>query len=289
MRPGRLLDAALFGCAPASRAIVALSLRGRLPQRIADHWRVRQALPRLFPDGVLSTMNGALFHVPAAMVQNIRIYEPVTARLIESNLSGGMVFADVGANVGYFSVVAARTGATVHAFEPVPASLALLRKNLARHGAHDVTVHAIALGKDATPATIYVTREQFMDGIVPSPYAPPIGTIAVERRRLDDLALGRIDLLKIDIEGGEMDALAGMTRTIRDNPQLGIVVEWSPACMRAAGQKPDDLPDFLRDHGLTDIVALDNFDDAVRSVEDMAPIFAADPLAYCNLSARRPV
>jgi FkbM family methyltransferase len=177
----------------------------------------------------------------------------------ETYLRGGVtvepgdVVLDVGANVGVAAVwfAAERGAGTVHCFEPVPAIAAVLRENVA--GLAACTVHETALG--AAPGTVemtYYPRSAAMSGA----YADPArdraivatalrnaglgpGEIAEQLAgRYDDRevvrcpvttvsaflrerALSRVDLLKVDVERGELDVLAGIEEA--DWPRIAQV------------------------------------------------------------------
>jgi FkbM family methyltransferase len=141
---------------------------------------------------------------------------------------------DVGANIGMF-VLFAKTrhpGAEVLAFEPAPASVALLRQNIELHGLDNVTVHETALGATAerdVPFTYYPlipgnsTRYPEIKELQKTNMAKTLAVKVVERmhrgeqittavERLSSYldAARPIDLLKIDVEGAEVDVLLGI-------------------------------------------------------------------------------
>ena len=67
---------------------------------------------------------------------------------------------------------------------------------------------------------------------------------------LDDVVNGSADVVKIDVEGAELDVLAGMNRLLR-NPGIQLIVEWHPRLQEAAGYIAGALPRFLLDRGFT--------------------------------------
>lgn len=106
------------------------------------------------------------------------VYERPLVEYFRSNLTSGMVFADVGAQVGQFSLLAAGcVGAEghVHAFEPLPASLMRLRKNIALNGFRNVTCHEMAVADFNGEADLHI-REQDPAGL-------NTGTNSLRRRR----------------------------------------------------------------------------------------------------------
>ncbi|MGH6845639.1 MAG: FkbM family methyltransferase [Methylocella sp.] len=273
-----------------ARFVIELSTSGKLPVPIHKHWIVENRLiPELFRDGITSTINGMVFDVPTVVAAWYRNFEPVTQTLIERSLRPGMVFVDVGANVGYFSVLADRIvgpDGLVHAFEPSPPTLPMLRRNLARHGVRHVEVHEFALGETNGLREFNHTIDQLNDGFVPGPYAPVIRTERIVQKRLDDVLQGKVDFVKMDIQGTEIEVLRGMERIIRENEQISFLVEWAPACMKPAGYRAQDLPEFFSRKGFFQMRAVDDFsEDETHSVEEMLRIFATDAtgLRYCNL------
>jgi len=166
-----------------------------------------------------------------------RVYERhVTARMRE-HLGPGMTVVDIGANVGWFSLLGASVvgpGGHVHAIEANRRNSALLHRNVLRNGFEDrVTVHPVALS-DA-PATLLLAPQAGSNGIVDSGdrFAAQFDAEPVHATRLDDLLadVGRVDVLKMDIEGGEHRALLGMSGLLRRcRPQ--VFTEYSPALLR---------------------------------------------------------
>ena len=69
---------------------------------------------------------------------------------------------------------------------------------------------------------------------------------------VDDLldGLGPVDVLKMDIEGAELQAFTGLARTLAASPGIAVMFEWAPAQMEAVGDKTGALLDLLEGHGL---------------------------------------
>lgn len=138
---------------------------------------------------------------------------------IVANLSEGGVFLDVGANVGFFSLVAARVvgpSGTVVAFEPVPENASAAERNAALNSFARVRVVQAAVGAAPGRMTLHVTRHPGGAALASSA-APPdrVNSIEVEVVSLDAaFESGRVpppDLVKIDVEGAELDVLRGMS------------------------------------------------------------------------------
>jgi FkbM family methyltransferase len=138
-----------------------------------------------------------------------------------------MVF-DIGANVGFYSCLAASRGKRVLAFEPAPRNLKFLYRNLLSNGFSAVEVFPVGLGPKAglMPIYGYGGITSFIPGWAQSPkngsHFAPVAT-------LDFLVDGKFAdqrvLIKMDVEGFELDVLTGARRTLNRNPKPTWMVE----------------------------------------------------------------
>lgn len=179
---------------------------------------------------------------------NIRIH-----RLLDALVAPGATVIDVGANIGYDTVYAAgRAGPSgrVVAVEPAPDNLAVLERNLAAAGCSNVVVENVAAGRTAGTSDFYLRgATSAVNSLFPeSCYADVTGVLQVPIVRLDDLVDGEADVVKIDVEGAELDVLEGMPRLL-GHPTLALVVEWHPKLQALAGYAMDALPRWLLDRG----------------------------------------
>ena len=181
---------------------------------------------------------------------NIRVH-----RLMDSAIRRGATVVDVGANIGYNTVYASRrvgpTGRVV-AIEPAADNIGVLRENIGTNGLDNVVVRPVAAGRAHEVRDFFLRGEvSAVNSLFPnSVYAAVTGIEQVQVAPLDDLVDVDPDLVKIDVEGAELDVLAGMTRLLRSSA-LRLIVEWHPGLQEAAGYAPDALPRLLLDHGLT--------------------------------------
>lgn len=165
-------------------------------------------------------------------------------------LRKGGVVVDVGANIGYYAVRFARAvGASgrVHAFEVDQRALRCLRRTL-RHNALR-QLHLYELAVSSAPGTLYLsqTKESGHTRAQSSGEGRSVPSV-----RLDDhicaCALERVDLIKIDVEGAELQVLRGAPATLR-NMRPRLVVEVVGDAMAEFGDSPHALADFLRELG----------------------------------------
>lgn len=147
---------------------------------------------------------------------------PVQLALAE-HLGAGDVFYDVGANVGFFTVIAARLvgeAGHVYAFEPVAGNAALIRRNAALNRFRNVTVVERAVSEHSGPGQLRLAH--YSGGAALATVPPPpdaAGIVAVTLTSLDDAIRheGRRQpsLVKVDVEGAEAEVLRGMTWTLQ--------------------------------------------------------------------------
>ena len=140
------------------------------------------------------------------------------------------VFLDVGANNGLYTMIATSMKSDVKAvaFEPVPAIIALLRRNIALNQLEDrVRVVEVALSDANGEATIYLPDPghglvETSASLLSNFSANSAAAMVVKTARLDDINLdGRTAVIKVDIEGFELEFLRGAQETIkRDRPVI---------------------------------------------------------------------
>jgi len=134
-------------------------------------------------------------------------------------LKPGQIVADIGANIGTYSLRASnRVGerGTVVAFEPMPNTLELLRRNCARNGASNIVIVPKAVGAEVGRTTLRTSGHHSSASIVNSAFSIGFDAeITTIDYILPELKLARLDHVKMDIEGAEPLALQGMETTIR--------------------------------------------------------------------------
>lgn len=157
------------------------------------------------------------------------IWEPAETRYLEEILRPGQTFVDVGAHVGYFSVLAAeRVGpeGSVIAVEPEARNLDLLHRNLARNGVDRARVIPFAAGARTGWSRLAVDdRNRGGHRLVAGD--DPDGGSWVRCVRLDDVLPARVDVIKIDAQGYDHEIVDGLTRTLEANPWAILIVEFS--------------------------------------------------------------
>lgn len=203
-------------------------------------------------------------------------------RLLAEAIPAGGTVLEGGAHLGFVTIHAARAAGPqgrVVTFEPNPDVQPVLRENLAANGVSDrVTVVPKALGDSAGTARFFL-REDTSSLLDLAPDARPV---EVEVVRADEELAGPVDVVKLDVEGGEPAALRGMERLL-GGPQgpSAIFVECFPRLLEAAGSSRDDLIGLLESHGYR----VEWIDEARDRVAPLSQQWTGE---YANLRCTRP-
>lgn len=220
-----------------------------------------------------------------------REYERLLTHWLQSRLYPGMTAIDVGAHIGYLSIAMARAVGSegrVLAVEPCSDNLRFLDQNIRDNHIGNIEVFPLAAGGQDGRRSFHVTGSSDSHGFYDHPLTTTRETVEVEVRRIDSLNAESVDLVKIDVEGAELDVLDGMTRVLSEGLSK-LVVEWNPACQRAAGRSVSDLPRALTRLGFS-LEALDDLRNRVLSVEQVLDEWSRgelDDAWYANIVAVR--
>ncbi|MCA9198135.1 MAG: FkbM family methyltransferase, partial [Planctomycetales bacterium] len=168
-------------------------------------------------------------------------YEPQETILLQRLLAAGQTFVDVGANWGYFSLLASQfvgANGTVLSCEPDPRLYTLLQSNLQRNYLHQV--HALQLAISNQHGSVQLQGFNEDEGnwgvsrirVSAEPDHLPQNTFTAQTQLLDDLldqlGIETVDLVKLDIEGAEALALQGMRTGLREHRYHSLLVEFHP-------------------------------------------------------------
>lgn len=252
---------------------------------ILRNYRLRRAAsalgsPRLMPEGFQFASYPMMFEPT---------WEAAERQIISGLLPQSAAFIDVGANHGFYALLAARVGKPVVAIEPDEGNLAILRSNIALNQA-DVEVHAAALSDTNGESWVYGDGDmasllQAWQG-VGKHFRQKVATVRLDEA-INSRWRGEQLLIKIDVEGAEDRVLAGASATLARVPKPIWLIETYPRLptggpcpafrkvfetMRAAGYEARLATDLEK------IVSEDDVDAWVR-----------DPLRSSNFLFREPV
>jgi FkbM family methyltransferase len=170
-------------------------------------------------------------------------FEPVETTLCLGLIKSGDVVVDIGANIGYYALLFARQVGplgTVVAFEPDADNFRLLTANVGANGYTNVRMEQAAVSAATAQLVLYLNEVNRMDHRT---YDAGDGRqrVSIRAVSLDDYfatSASRVNLIKMDIQGSEPDALEGMTRLLGENPDVVLVTEFWPYGLRRAGHDP---------------------------------------------------
>jgi FkbM family methyltransferase len=213
---------------------------------------------RFFGRGIEWQINGVPFRIDARYRRQMgQEYDRDLAPFFHKEVKPGFLCWDIGANVGVYVLQLANWSGPdgrLVAFEPNPATVAVLRKHVKMNGLENrVTIVPEAVGEIAGIATLHASACDGMSRLgKPNKLLPGTKSISVPITKLDDFVAhnGEIpNLILIDIEGFEFGALAGARRLLTEHRNIGIIVELHPNAWDSAGmdrQKAARLLEELR-------------------------------------------
>jgi FkbM family methyltransferase len=180
------------------------------------------------------------------------VWEEQETRTIQTLAPKCRVFLDVGANIGYFSMLAASLmppGGRVFAFEPNPEMVDLARRGFSK-GSFD-SIQLIPAAAGDRNCTVQLHLNKGANRGKTSLYEANTnrgGVIDVECRRLDDFiestGITSLDLIKMDVEGHEWFALKGAMETLKSY-RPALLLELAPVLLAQAGHTAEDVVDLL--------------------------------------------
>ncbi|MDD5109704.1 MAG: FkbM family methyltransferase [Patescibacteria group bacterium] len=222
-----------------------------------------------------------------------RTFEPLTTKVFEGVIKPGMTVVDLGANIGYFTLLAARLvghEGKVFAFEPEPKNFSLLQKNISdNHYRNIVAVQSAVTDKIAT-VKLFLSRTN-KGGHSLLPPQDSEGAVLVPSMSINSYfanSPSHIDLIKMDIEGAEPLALNGMEEVLKKNPNIILITEFNPTVIRKGGCRPELFLQMLQRHFPT-IIEIDEENSQFHTIGDartLQPIFN-DANYYHNLICLR--
>lgn len=185
------------------------------------------------------------------------VFEPKETALVLQYLKPGMTVVDIGANVGYYTLLAAscvgRSGRVI-AVEPSPLAYQKLVTTVLTNRISQVAAFQIGIGDSIGAADLYLGSNANHSPTMLPIQAPVICNVPV--RPLDDCiyewGVERIDLLKVDVEGYEPRVFAGASIALTSRRIRAILCEFNDYWLRKAGSTPEALWQVLSFAGFVD-------------------------------------
>ena len=215
-------------------------------------------------------------------------FEPETRRFLDAYLRSGDVFLDIGANVGLYTIAAARiVGAegAVHAFEPCSQTFSRLTENVRINALPHVFCHRLALSDTNAEAQLSIAKDGFDAwNSLGKPYMGEDGgqetvqTVTLDSFVSQHRLAGRITAMKIDVEGWENQVLAGAEKLLSAPNAPALCVEFTEQAAQLAGSSCNALYQTLERYGITMFTVSD-------TPETVIPFANCDPFPNVNLLA----
>ncbi len=221
--------------------------------------------------------------VPTLMIKGV--YEPVETDIFRNFLRPGMAVADIGANIGYYTILAAQrveSRGKVVALEPDPHNYSILQKNIEGRYPWCMPIQT-AVGTAAGTLTLYRDAHNLGNPSIAAANVPDhAGTVEVPVMTFDEVweKFGdgrRLDVMKIDIQGAEGHLMAGATKTITAFHPT-IFMELWPLGLKNAQTDPATLLTSLQDQGYNlGVVDEDRKEIVPTTIEDVLRRAQLDP------------
>lgn len=163
--------------------------------------------------------------------------------ILRDSIQDGDVFADVGANIGGYSIFAASYGAEVYAFEPVPSTFKLLKRNIKVNPGFEDKIHPVMkVISDSEGMVTFTIDSDTTNKVVTDDSAAIKGSIVekIPSVTLDDI-VDKVNMLKIDVEGHEKSVLKGAERILSSEDLRLIILE----------DPDDEIKSLLMSYGFT--------------------------------------
>jgi FkbM family methyltransferase len=181
------------------------------------------------------------------------LWEENETHWVSQFVGEGDTFVDIGANVGYFTLVASRLvgeNGHVYAFEPDPVAFSILQRNVRLNGLDNVTLEQKAVSNEPGSIQLFLSEENKGNHQIYETEEKRLA-IDVEAVPLDDYFRdydGDIDFIKIDTQGAEGVIVQGMDEVLRANPQAVMAVEFWPTGLSGLGTDAADFLALLRSY-----------------------------------------
>lgn len=221
------------------------------------------------------------------------VHEPFEIQVLRDIVKPGFVAADVGANIGFYTLLFARAvgpQGAVHAFEPEPSNAALLKRNVAVNGYGNVVVNQSAVSNSSGAMCLYLAEDNAVDHRL-SDASGNRERLEIATVRLDDYFadLDRApDIIKMDIQGAEGRVVETLDPLLERNPGLILVMEFWPYGLSSDGTDPEKLLATLAQLGFQ-VEELDEGRSELNLVSpaDLLKRFTPENQRHTNLLCRR--
>ena len=216
----------------------------------AYRWAEGMLLPH---SSRLVTVNGLKMQLVAKSIDGIERqliynheYEPVTTSILKKVVRPGMTSVDVGANIGYFTLLLSGLvgeNGRVWSFEPEEQNFTMLLNNIRLNDLNNIITLQQALSNKVTTCNLYVSGEESGEhGLILRRHCKKVQSVTTTT--LDRVVTQYVDVVKTDTEGNDFNVLLGAKRLFGRRPLF--VTEFWPDGIMASGTSPKIFWDYLK-------------------------------------------
>jgi FkbM family methyltransferase len=210
---------------------------------------------KLLPDFIFYRGHKILLDSPNSLGLSVfgHYNEEFELSLFEEKISGESVVLDIGANIGLYTLAAARRNAmTVYSFEPDPVNFANLKRNVETNHYTNVVFENIAVTDKCGRAGLSARSKYPLDRgslhLISDHPGKPQSHIVVDTISLDEYFAHRskrVNIVKLDVEGLEYEVLKGMSNLISANKSMNLFLEFNPYALSRNGTDVNAFIEFL--------------------------------------------
>ena len=171
-------------------------------------------------------------------------YEPSTTKLINKEVKNGMRVFDLGANIGWFTLVFSKLvgdSGIVYSFEPDPYYFHILKENIKLNKLKNVLIFQLAASNKLGMSSFNLNKTfgtYVLNSNTISENSQNVKTTTIDKFCQEHNT--KIDFIKMDVEGSEPKTLEGMKKVIAANPNLRIISEFHPDAITDVGSSPEN-------------------------------------------------
>jgi len=178
------------------------------------------------------------------------VYGESDTEFVKKIIKKSDVVLDIGANIGYYTLIFAKLvgdSGKVFSFEPESENFKILKKNVEINGYNNVILEQKIVSNNDGISTLYVSEKAGSHRIYKSDdyiQSFEIESISVDNY-LEKNNINKIDFIKIDVEGAELNVLQGIQKILDSNEHIILFTEFSPNQIKSCGLEPTDMINFL--------------------------------------------
>lgn len=177
-------------------------------------------------------------------------YEKFESELFRQEVKPGMTVLDIGANIGYYTLLAAKLvgkKGKVYAFEPEPYNYSLLEKSIKINKYNNVIAFQKAVSNHSGTIKLHLLKDMSTHRIYKT--QDSISEIDIQAVNLDTEFKNnedKINIIKMDVEGAELIVLQSMNNILSQSKSLKIFIEFSPILITATGHSPEEFNELKK-------------------------------------------